>query len=57
VIYKVGYGKKTVENNIRVLMKQDSLDYATARKSALMVARSVFRKKHPGRDYPAYLEE
>ncbi|GEM_PF-2531682 len=57
MIYKVGYGKKTVENNIRVLMKQDSLDYATARKSALMVARSVFRKKHPGRDYPAYLEE
>ena len=57
LIYKVGYGRQAVENNIKVLMELDGLPEERAREAALKVARRVFQKKNPGRKLPAHLEE
>ncbi|MDD5511545.1 MAG: hypothetical protein PHI12_12155 [Dehalococcoidales bacterium] len=54
--YRAGYGKSTVENNIKVLMELDGLDHERARKAALKVARRAFFKKHPSGNLPPYLE-
>ena len=54
-MYKVGYGKKTIEENIRVLMEEDGLGEERARAAVLKMARKAFQKAKPGADLPEYL--
>lgn len=54
-MHKVGYGKKTIEENIRVLMEEDGLDLERATKATLKLARKAFQKAKPDVDLPEYL--
>ncbi len=54
-MHKVGYGRKTVEENIRVLMEEDGLDLERATRSAMKLARKAFQKRNPKAPMPEYL--
>ena len=54
-MYKVGYGKKTIEENIRVLMEEQGLERERATIAVLKLARRVFQKAKPGIALPEHL--
>ncbi len=52
---RVGYGKKTVEQNIQEYV-DGGYSRERAREMAVKIAQKVFLKKKPGAKLPGYLE-
>ena len=54
-MHKVGYGRKTIEENIRVLVEERGLDLDRATRATMKLARKVFEKRNPNAPMPEYL--
>ncbi len=54
-MYKVGYGEKTIENNIKDLMENEGFNETRAKAAVMKMARKAYLKANPGMPLPERL--